>query len=175
MQAVATAQQSGDVAKIAAANRSLIAVALRAMAELKLAAGRHRARPSTSTSNRSNSRTRPTRTSLWRSPTCARNAPTTRWPKSSPVTKSDPKNADAWNVQGKLLMDKKQYRPAAEALTSLARVAEQRDGRLRAGHGVSESAREPTRPPPFSSGSAMPPETAPACTSWPAAPIRTPA
>ena len=34
-----------------------------------------------------------------------------------PITKSDPKNADAWNVQGKLLMDKKEYRPAAEALT----------------------------------------------------------
>ncbi len=35
----------------------------------------------------------------------------------TPITKSDPKNSDAWNVQGKLLMDKKDYRPAAEALT----------------------------------------------------------
>ena len=35
----------------------------------------------------------------------------------TPITKSDPQNADAWNVQGKLLMDKKEYRPAAEALT----------------------------------------------------------
>ena len=39
MQAVAAAQQSGDVTKIAAANRNLIAVGLRAMAELKLAQG----------------------------------------------------------------------------------------------------------------------------------------
>ena len=39
MQAVGAAQQTGDVTKIASANRNLIASAMRAMAELKLAQG----------------------------------------------------------------------------------------------------------------------------------------
>ncbi len=98
------------------ANRDVIAVGLRAMAELKMAQGdsaqaidlykqlsgfrRHRRRPIL----------------LWRLPTWPHTAPTKRLHRSSPSPRSDPQNGDAWNVQGKLLMDKKSYGPAAEAL-----------------------------------------------------------
>jgi tetratricopeptide (TPR) repeat protein len=116
MNAVSTAQQAGDVGKIAEANRALIAVALRAMAELKLAQGDNlqaidlykRSLEFEDTPNAhialalAYMRVQKTDDAL---------------ATITPITKSDPKNFDAWNVQGKLLMDKKDYRPAAEALT----------------------------------------------------------
>jgi tetratricopeptide (TPR) repeat protein len=116
MNAVATAQQAGDVVKIADANRSLIAVALRAVAELKLAQGDNlqaidlykRSLEFEDTPNAhialalAYMRVQKTDDAL---------------ATITPITKSDPKSSDAWNVQGKLLMDKKDYRPAAEALT----------------------------------------------------------
>ena len=116
MQAATTAQQTGDVTKIAAANRSLIAASLRAMAELKVAQG-----DTTQAID------------LYRRSLAFESDPKTHialaialmnahrtdeaLAEIEPVTKADPKNADAWNVQGKLLMDKKSYGPAAEALS----------------------------------------------------------
>jgi len=116
MQAVGAAQQTGDVAKIASANRNLIASALRAMAELKLAQG-----------NTSQS------IDLYKQSLEFENTPNAHialalaymraqrtdeaLAEIDPITKSDPKNADAWDVQGKLFMDKKQWRPATESLT----------------------------------------------------------
>ena len=116
MNAVGAAQQAGDVVKIAEANRSLIAVALRAMAELKLSQGDN---------NQA--------IDLYKRSLEFENTPNTHialalaymrvqrtddaLAEITPITKSDPENADAWNVQGKLLMDKKEYRLAAESLT----------------------------------------------------------
>jgi tetratricopeptide (TPR) repeat protein len=116
MNAVGVAQQAGDVVKIAEANRGLIAVALRAMAELKLAQGDNKQaidlyKRSLEFENTPNAhivlalaymRSQRTDDAL---------------AEIAPLTKSDPKNADVWNVQGKLLMDKKEYGPAAESLT----------------------------------------------------------
>jgi len=115
MQAASAAQQTGDVTKIAAANRSLIAASLRAMAELKVAQG-----DTTQAIE------------LYKRSLALEADPKTQIALAialmgahrtdealaviEPVTKSDPKNADAWNVQGKLLMDKKSYAPAADAL-----------------------------------------------------------
>ena len=115
MQAVAAAQQSGDVARIGAANRDLIAVGLRAMAELKLAQGdlkqaidlykrsialddQPKAHIALALAYMTAHRTDEALAQI------------------EPITKSDPNNADVWNVQGKLLMDKQSYGPAAESL-----------------------------------------------------------
>jgi tetratricopeptide (TPR) repeat protein len=116
MNAVATTQQAGDVVKIADANRSLIAVALRAMAELKLAQGDTQQaidlyKRSLEFENTPDSHIALALAYMRVQKTDDALAEVT------PITKSDPKNSDAWNVQGKLLMDKKEYRPAAEALT----------------------------------------------------------
>jgi len=116
MNAVAGAQQAGDVAKIAEANRSLIAVALRAMAELKLAQGDNLQaidlyKRSLELEDTPNAHIALALAYMRVQKTDDALAAIT------PITKSDPKNSDAWNVQGKLLMDKKEYRPAAEALT----------------------------------------------------------
>ncbi|HVP53357.1 MAG TPA: tetratricopeptide repeat protein [Candidatus Eisenbacteria bacterium] len=116
MQAVATAQQSGDVVKIASANRDLIAVALRAMAEVKLAQGDTKQaidlyKQSLEFENTPNAR-------IALALACMRAQRTDdALAEIAQVTKTDANNADAWNVQGKLLMDKKEWRPAAEALT----------------------------------------------------------
>jgi tetratricopeptide (TPR) repeat protein len=116
MNAVATAQQASDVVKIADANRSLIAVALRAMAELKLAQGDNQQaiglyKRSLEFEDTPNAHIALALAYMRVQKTDDALATIT------PITKSDPKNSDAWNVQGKLLMDKKEYRPAAEALT----------------------------------------------------------
>lgn len=116
MKAVGAAQQAGDVVKIAEANRSLIAVALRAMAELKLSQGDN---------NQA--------IELYKRSLVFESTPNTRialalaymrvqrtddaLAEITPLTKADPENADAWNVQGKLYMDKKEYRLAAGSLT----------------------------------------------------------
>jgi tetratricopeptide (TPR) repeat protein len=116
MNVVATAQQAGDVVKIAEANRSLIAVALRAMAELKLAQGDNLQaidlyKRSIEFEDTPNAHIALALAYMRVQKTDDALATIT------PITKSDPKNSDAWNVQGKLLMDKQEYRPAAEALT----------------------------------------------------------
>ncbi len=115
MQAVAAAQQSGDVTKIAAANRSLIAVGLRAMAELKLAQGDTKQAIDLYQRSLAFEDTPQIRISLALAYMRARRIDEAL-AQIEPVTKSDPKDADAWNVQGKLLMDKKSYTEAAEAL-----------------------------------------------------------
>jgi len=115
VQAVVEIQKTGDVARIAQANRSLIAVALRAMAELKLAEGDGKQA-----------------IDLYQRAIAFDDSPKTHLALAlaymsahrtddalaeiEPITKADPKNADAWNVYGKLLMDKKSYGPASEAL-----------------------------------------------------------
>jgi tetratricopeptide (TPR) repeat protein len=114
MQAVAIAQQSGDPAKIAAANRSLIATTLRALAEINLAEGNNTQA-----------------VDLYKQSIEYEDTPTARLALSlvymraqrtdealaeiGPVLKADPKNADAWDVQGKLYMDKKAWREAADS------------------------------------------------------------
>ena len=115
IQAAGVAQQSGDVAKIATANRNLIAVALRAGAELKLAQGETQQaidlyKQSLEFENTPNAHIALTLAYMRARRTDEALA------EIEPITKSDPKNADAWNVQGKLLMDKKQWRPATESL-----------------------------------------------------------
>lgn len=116
VKAVQDAQQGGDVARIAAANRSLIAVGLRAIAELKLAQG-----------DTAQSIDLYKRSLEFENTPAAHIALALAYMRAqrtndalaevAPITKSDPKNADAWNVQGKLLMDKKDYRSAADSLT----------------------------------------------------------
>jgi tetratricopeptide (TPR) repeat protein len=116
LNAVGVAQQAGEVAKIADANRGLIAVALRAMAELKLAQGDNKQaidlyKRSVEFENTPNSHIALALAYMRAQRTDDALA------EIGPILKSDPKNADAWNVQGKLLMDKKEYGPAAESLT----------------------------------------------------------
>ncbi len=115
MQAVASAQQTGDVTRIAAANRSLIAVGLRAMAELKLAQGDTKQALDLYQRSLAFEDTPQTHISLALAYMRA-NRTDDALAQIESVTKSDPQNADAWNVQGKLLMDKKSYSDAAEAL-----------------------------------------------------------
>lgn len=116
MQALNAAQQTGDVVKIAQANRDVLAVGLRAMAELKIAQG-----DTTQAID------------LYKRSIVFDNTPKAHLALAlalmtvhrtdealaevEPITKADPQNGDAWNVQGKLLMDKKSYGPAAESLT----------------------------------------------------------
>jgi tetratricopeptide (TPR) repeat protein len=116
MQAVSIAQQSGDVVKIAAANRNLIADALRAMAELKLA--QSDTKQAIELYQRSlEFESKPTAHIALAMAYMRAHRTDDALAEIEPITKSDPKNPDAWNVQGKLLMDKKEYRAAAEALT----------------------------------------------------------
>jgi len=116
MNAVGTAQQAGNVVKIAEANRGLIAVGLRAMAELKLAQGDNKQaidlyKRSLEFENTTNAHITLALAYMRAQRTDDALA------EIGPILKSDPKNADAWNVQGKLLMDKKEYGAAAESLT----------------------------------------------------------
>jgi tetratricopeptide (TPR) repeat protein len=116
MQSAAVAQQSGDVVKIAAAYRSLLAVGLRSMAEVKLTEG-----------NTAQAIDLYKQSLEFENALAAHIALALAYMRAQrtddalaeiePVTQSDPKNADAWDVQGKLLMDKEEWRPAAEALT----------------------------------------------------------
>jgi tetratricopeptide (TPR) repeat protein len=115
MQAVGVAQQSGDVAKIATANRNLIAVALRAMAELKLAQGETAKAIDLYQQSLEFENTPDAHIALALAYMRAKRTDDAL-AEIEPITKSDPNNADAWNVQGKLLMDKKQWRPATESL-----------------------------------------------------------
>jgi len=116
MDAVGTAQQAGDVVKIAEANRGLIAVALRAMAELKLAQGD--TKPAIDLYKRSLEFESTPNAHIALALAYMRAQRTDdALAEIGPITKSDPKNADVWNVQGKLLMDKKEFRHAADALT----------------------------------------------------------
>lgn len=115
LQAVEAAQKVGDVTKIADANRNLLAVALRAMAELKLAEG-----------DATQAIDLYQRSLEFENTAAAHIALALAYMRAQrsddalaevvPITKSEPKNADAWNVQGKLLMDKKEYRQAANSL-----------------------------------------------------------
>jgi tetratricopeptide (TPR) repeat protein len=114
--AVDAAEKAGDVVKIAEANRGLIAVALRAMAELKLAQGDNQQaidlyKRSLEFENTTNAHIALALAYMRAQRTDDALA------EIAPITKSDPTNADVWNVQGKLLMDKKEYGPAAESLT----------------------------------------------------------
>lgn len=115
LQAVADAQKSGDVATIAAANRSLISVALRAMAELKIAEGDSKQAIDLYQRAISLDDSQKTRLALALAYMSAHRTDDAL-AEIEPITKADPQNADAWNVYGKLLMDKKSYSPAAEAL-----------------------------------------------------------
>lgn len=113
--AVHTAQNGADVAAIAGANRSLIAVGLRAMAELQLAQG-----------NTSQAIDLYKRSLEFDNSAGAHLALALAYMRAhrtddalaevGPITKSEPGNADAWNLQGKLLMDKKDYQSAADSL-----------------------------------------------------------
>ncbi len=118
MQALAAAQQTGDVVKIADANREVIAVGLRAMAELKMAQGN--TAQAIELYNRSLAFDDSPKAHLALALALAYMAAhhtDDALAQVEPITKSDPKIADAWNVQGKLLMDKKSYGPAADALS----------------------------------------------------------
>ena len=115
MQAAGAAQQTGDATKIAAANRSLIAVGLRAMAELKLAQGSTKQAIELYQLSLALDDTPQTHIALTLAYMRA-NRTDEALAQIEPITKADPQNADAWNVQGKLLMDKKSYAAAAEAL-----------------------------------------------------------
>ncbi len=116
MQGVAKAQQTGDVQQIAAANRGLIATSLRSMAELKLAEGDTRQAIDLYKQSLEFENTPATHIAL--ALAYMRGQQTDQaLAEIEPVTKAEPNNPDAWNVQGRLLMDKKEWRPAAEALT----------------------------------------------------------
>ena len=116
MQAVNTAQQSGDVTKIAAANRNLIAVALRSMGEVKLAQGDPNQAVNLYKQSLEFENTPEVHIALALADMRAQRTEDAL-AEVEPVTRSDPKNADAWNLQGRLLMDEKQWQAAAEAMT----------------------------------------------------------
>ena len=115
MQAASAAQQTGDATKIAAANRRLIAVGLRALAELRLAQGDTKQAIDLYQRSIAFEETPQAHTSLALAYMRARRIDDAL-AEIEPITKADPQNGDAWNVQGRLLMDKKSYGPAAEAL-----------------------------------------------------------
>jgi len=115
MQAASAAQQTGDATKIAAANRRLIAVGLRALAELRLAQGDTKQAIDLYQRSIAFEETPAVHMSLALAYMRA-NRTDDALAEIEPIIKADPQNADAWNVEGKLLMDKKSYGPAAEAL-----------------------------------------------------------
>lgn len=115
LQELTAAEQSRDVTKIAEANRGVIAVGLRAMAELKLAQGESKQAIELYRRGLGLDDTPTTRLSLALAYMAAHQTDQAL-AEVEPITKADPQNADAWNIEGKLLMDKKAYAPAAEAL-----------------------------------------------------------
>ena len=116
MKAVGAAQQAGDVLKIADANRSLIAAALRAMAELKLTQGDNKQSIDLYRRSLEFENTPDTHIALALAYMRAQRTDEAL-AEIATIVKANPRNADAWNVQGKLFMDKKEYRQAAESLT----------------------------------------------------------
>lgn len=114
MQAVAVAQQSGDPAQIAAANRSLIATTLRALAEIKLAEGNTTEAVDLYKQSIAYDDTPNAHMSLSLVYMRARRTDEAL-AEIAPVLKANPQNADAWDVQGKLYMDKKAWREAADS------------------------------------------------------------
>ena len=115
LQELTTAQQGGDVEKIAEASRRVLATALRAMAELKLAQGNAKEASTLYKSSLEFENTAQTHISLALAYMAAHQTDDAL-AQIEPITKADPQNADAWNVQGRLLMDKRSYAPAAESL-----------------------------------------------------------
>ena len=113
--AAAEAQQSGDPAAVAEANRRVIALATRQMCDL-----------------RTNERQLAVAAELCRRSISLEDSPETRLQlailytqaghtdealkETAKVVESDPKNAAAWNLTGKLWMMKKDYRQAADSL-----------------------------------------------------------
>jgi tetratricopeptide (TPR) repeat protein len=113
-EAVASAQRSGDPTKIAKANRSLIATTLRALAEIKLTEGNNDQAVDLYRQSIEYEDTPKAHVAL--SLVCMRAQRTDEaLAEIGPVLKADPKNADAWDVQGKLYMDKKAWREAADS------------------------------------------------------------
>ena len=115
MQALGTAQQTGDLVKIADANRAVIAVGLRAMAELKMAQGDTKQAIDLYNRSLAFDDSSPAHLALALAYMAAHRTDEAML-QVEPITKSDPKNGDAWNIQGKLLMDKQSYGLAAESL-----------------------------------------------------------
>ena len=112
MQAVAVAQQSGDPANIASANRKLIATTLRALAEIKLTEGNNNQAVDLYKQSIEYEDTPAAHVAL--SLVYMRAQRTDEaLAEIGPVLKANPNNADAWDVQGKLYMDKKAWRDAA--------------------------------------------------------------
>ena len=114
IEAASTAQQTGDPAKIASANRNLIATTLRALAEIKLAEGNNNQaidlyKQSIEFEDTPNAHIALSLVYMRAQRTDEALA------EIGPVLKADPRNADAWDVQGKLYMDKKAWREAAES------------------------------------------------------------
>ncbi|HEX8892508.1 MAG TPA: tetratricopeptide repeat protein [Terriglobales bacterium] len=114
IEAASTAQQTGDPTKIASANRNLIATTLRALAEIKLAEGNNNQavdlyKQSLEYEDTPNAHIALSLVSMRAQRTDEALA------EIGPVLKADPRNADAWDVQGKLYMDKKAWREAAES------------------------------------------------------------
>jgi len=113
--AAAQAQQSGDPAAVAEANRRVIALATRQMCDL-----------------RTNQRQLPVAAELCRRSLSLEESPDTRLQlaiiytqaghtdealkETAKVVEDDPKNAAAWDLTGKLWMMKKDYRQAADSL-----------------------------------------------------------
>lgn len=116
MQSLTVAQQTGDVSKIARANRDVIAIGLRAMAELKMAQGDSAQAVDLYKQSLVFDDTPKVHLALALALMAAHRTDEAL-AQVEPITKIDPQNGDAWNVQGKLLMDKKSYGPAAEALS----------------------------------------------------------
>ena len=114
IEAASAAQQTGDPTNIAAANRSLIATTLRALAEVKLAEGTNQQVVDLYKQSIEYEDTLNAHISL--SLVYMREQRTDQaLAEIEPVLKADPKNADAWDVQGKLYMDKKAWREADES------------------------------------------------------------
>jgi len=114
IEAASTAQQTGDPTKIASANRNLIATTLRALAEIKLAEGNNYQavdlyKQSIEFEDTPNAHIALSLVFMRAQRTDEALA------EIGPVLKADPRNADAWDVQGKLYMDKKAWREAAES------------------------------------------------------------
>lgn len=99
MQALSAVQQSGDLGKIAQANRDVIGVGLRAMAELKVAQGDTAQAIDLYKHALAFDDTPKAHLALALAYMTAHRTDEALV-QVEPITKADPQNGDAWNVQG---------------------------------------------------------------------------
>ena len=116
IQQVHSAEQTGDPQTIADANKKLIASALHSMGELHVLQGQYSLAIENFKRSLDFENSPDSRVALALAYMHAQR-PDDALSEAAALILQDPKNADAWNIQGRLLMDKKEYARAADSLT----------------------------------------------------------